>query len=376
MVEYVDLPEIQFVAEDAADIQQNIITMYEGLTDSTLQSADPVRLFLSSLAAIIVQQRVLINRTSKGNLLRYATGIVLDYKGADFGLIRLDASPSITNLRFTLSIPLASVTTIPAGTRVGAQGGDGSIYFSTTEYLEIPAGATTGMVTGECSTVGTTGNGFMPGQVNVLMDPLPFVQSVTNTTESSGGAATETDEAFRERIRTAPESYSTAGPQGSYEFWAKSASAAILDVHAYSPSEGEVTIVPLLAGGVIPGEDMLETVAETLEDRGIRPLTDHVTVTAPTAMPYTTTLTYYISRNRASEVTAIQTAVTSAVEAYQLWQKSKLGRDINPSELIARVMAAGALRVNVIAPVYTLLTATQVAQQGITTLTYGGLVDD
>lgn len=44
-MEYVDLPEIQFVAEDAADIQQNIITMYEGLTDSTLQSADPVRLF-------------------------------------------------------------------------------------------------------------------------------------------------------------------------------------------------------------------------------------------------------------------------------------------------------------------------------------------
>ncbi|MNP79071.1 hypothetical protein D3C76_1768200 [compost metagenome] len=62
--------------------------------------------------------------------------------------------------------------------------------------------------------------------------------------------------------------------------------------------------------------------------------------------------------------------------SYQLWQRSKLGRDINPSELIARVMAAGALRVNVTAPVYTALTATQVAQQGATTLTYGGLVDD
>jgi phage-related baseplate assembly protein len=376
LVQYVDLPEILFTLEDATKIEQNIITVYEGLTSRTLQPADPVRLFLSSLATIIVQQRVLINQTAKSNSLRYATGIVLDYKGADFGLIRLDSAPSITNLRFSLSIPLASATSIPVGTKVGAQGGDGSIYFTTTEYLEIPPGVTSGVVTAECSVHGISGNGFMPGQINVLMDPLPFVQSVTNTTESSGGAATETDEAFRERIRAAPESYSTAGPQGSYEFWAKSASAAMLDVHAYSPSEGKVTIVPLLADGVIPGEDMLEVVAETLEDRGIRPLTDQVTVTAPISAPYNTILTYYISRNRASEATAIQSEVASAVAAYQLWQRSKLGRHINPSELIARVMAAGALRLNVTAPVYTPLTATQVAQQGITTLTYGGLVDD
>ncbi|MNP72201.1 hypothetical protein D3C76_1687030 [compost metagenome] len=73
---------------------------------------------------------------------------------------------------------------------------------------------------------------------------------------------------------------------------------------------------------------------------------------------------------------AIQAAVTSAVAAYQLWQKSKLGRDINPSELIARVMTAGALRVVNAAPVYTALTATQVAQEGMTTINYGGLADD
>lgn len=42
--------------------------------------------------------------------------------------------------------------------------------------------------------------------------PLPFVQSVTNTTESSGGADTETDDAYRQRIRSAPESFSVAAP--------------------------------------------------------------------------------------------------------------------------------------------------------------------
>lgn len=375
-MEYVDLPEIQFTPEEAAGIEQNVITVYEGLTGRTLQPADPVRLFLSSLATIIVQQRVLINQTAKGNLLRFASGVLLDHMGAFQGSERLSAAAAITTLQFTLSIPLSSATSIPAGTRVGAQGGDGSIYFATAEYMEIPAGATTGTVTAVCATPGPSGNGFLPGQVNVLMDQLPFVQAVTNLTASSGGAAEESDAAYRERIRAAPESYSTAGPQGAYEFWAKSTSAAILDVHAYSPAAGKVTIVPLLVGGQIPGQDVLDAVAETLEDRGIRPLTDQVTVTAPTPVSYDTTLTYYISRSRSAEVPGIQAAVSAAVAAYQLWQRSKLGRHINPSELIARVMAAGALRVVPSAPVYAALTSLQVAQEGTTTITYGGLADD
>lgn len=147
-------------------------------------------------------------------------------------------------------------------------------------------------------------------------------------------------------------------------------------MHAYSPNDGKVTIVPLLVGGQIPGQDILDAVGEILDDRGIRPLTDQVKVIAPTAESYNTTVTYYVSRSRASEVSSIQAAVTTAIADYQLWQKSKLGRHINPSELIARVMEAGALRVVPTAPVYTALTMTQIAQEGTTTITYGGLVDD
>lgn len=375
-MEYAELPDIRFLEEDAAAIQQNVITVYEGLAGRTLQPADPVRLFLSSLAAVMIQQKVLINQTAKGNLLRYASGPLLDHMGAFQGSKRLEAAAAIATLQFVLSIPLASVTSIPAGTRVGVQGGKGSIYFTTMEYLEIPAGETEGMVKAQCSESGITGNGFLPGQINVQMDPLPFVQAVTNLTTSSGGAAAETDEAFKERIRHAPESYSTAGPQGAYEFWAKSASSAIMDVHAFSPAPGRVTVVPLLAEGEIPGEDVLNSIAETLEDRGIRPLTDLVTVSAPQPISYNTALTYYISRGRAAEVPGIQAAVSAAVAAYQLWQRSKLGRDINPSELISRIMAAGALRVTVTEPVYKTMSATQVALSGTTALTYGGLADD
>lgn len=376
MVQYVDLPDIQFTAEEAVDIQKNIITVYEGITKRTLGQGDPVRLFLSSLATMIVQQRVLLNQTAKANLLRFASGSLLDHKAASFGLERGEASAAITTLQFTLSIPLSSATPIPVGTKIGVQGGVGAIYFITTEYLEIPAGVTTGAITGHCSVTGISGNGFFPGQINVLMDPLPFVQSVTNLTTSSGGAAEMSDDAFKEQIRTAPESYSTAGSKGAYEFWAKSTSTAILDVHAYKSGDSEVTVIPLLIGGQIPGQDILDAIAEKLDDRRVRPLTDDVVVSAPTLASYDTELIYYISRSRAAEAPSIQTTVSSAVGAYQLWQRSKLGRDINPSELIARVMSAGAVSVNVTAPVYTALAATQIAHQGETKLTYGGLVDD
>lgn len=376
MPEFVELPDITFAEEDAAKVLGNIVTIYEGLTKRSLQPADPVRLFLSSLATIIVQQRVLINRTAKSNYLRYAKGVALDHMGAFQGSQRLAPSRAITTMEFRLSMPLPSATSIPAGTRVSPDGGDGSIYFATTEYIEIPAGTTAAVVVAECSVPGTVGNGYLPGQITALMDPLPFVQGARNTSESSGGAAEESDDVYRERIRTASDSFSTAGPRGAYEFWARSASAVISDVHAYSPSEGKVVIVPLMTGGQLPTQNVLDAVSETLEDRGIRPLTDQVTVSPPVPVSYKTKMSYYISRDRAADATSIQAAVAAAVESYHQWQRAKLGRDINPSELIARVMAAGAMRVVVTTPAYAEIAATQVAQEQPAEITYGGLVDD
>jgi phage-related baseplate assembly protein len=61
-----------------------------------------------------------------------------------------------------------------------------------------------------------------------------------------------------------------------------------------------------------------------------------------------------------------------------LWQKSKIGRDINPSRLIADVMAVpGVKRVNITSPVFTELTATQVAQENSTiSAVLGGSEDE
>jgi len=67
--------------------------------------------------------------------------------------------------------------------------------------------------------------------------------------------------------------------------------------------------------------------------------------------------------------------VNNAVSEYVVWQKSKIGRSINPSELVRKVMQAGAKRVEVTSPVYTDLNDTQVAVEGSISVTYGGLED-
>lgn len=370
------LTDIDFVDVDPTEIQNSIITTFEAIGGTRLYPADPRRLFLLALAQIIVQQQALLNHNKKNDLLKYASGLMLDHIAVLYDVTRLPAEPAITTLQFNLSIPLTSATIIPAGTRVGPASGAGTILFMTDKVLEIPAGGVSGTVTASCTAPGIVGNGFLSGQLNTLIDPIPFVKSVANTTETAGGAEEETDDAFRARIRSAPESFSVAGPEGAYRYWAMTASSSIIDVAVTSPAPCEVVVVPLLRGGELPTEDVLNDVSAVLNDRSVRPLTDHVTVKAPEKVNYNIDIKFYVDRARATEATSVEAAVKAAVDAYRLWQKSKLGRDINPSELIWRVMSAGALRVEVTAPVFTEVSELQVAQDATVNVVNGGLADD
>ncbi|MGG4346436.1 baseplate J/gp47 family protein [Paenibacillus lautus] len=369
------MSEIKFIDDDPQVTINNVLKMHEAITGRQLYPADPERLFILSLCEIIVQQKVLINEAAKQSLLRYATGEVLEAKGEMYDTARLQAEPARTTVQFQLSMPLTSAVIIPAGTRIGPQGGGGELFFITVNVLEIKPGEVSGKVPAECSIPGIDGNGFLPGQLTELIDPIPFVQSVTNVSESSGGAAVESDEAYRERIRTAPESFSVAGPDGAYEYWAKTASSAIIDVGVESPSPVEVVLIPLLVGGELPPQEVLDAVYAAL-NRKVRPLTDRVTVQPPEPADYNIKLTYWISRGKAADSAVIQNNVEAAIAEYRLWQKSKLGRDINPSELIKRVMAAGALRLNVLEPSFTELTRMQVARENQVVIDFGGLADD
>lgn len=366
-----NLPNIEFALKDVSQIEADVITTYEAISGRKLAPGDPVRLFLQAVAQIIAHQRTLIDYAAKQNLLAFAEGDFLDHLGALLETERLPAQPAKTTVRFTISAQPQTVT-IPAGTRVTP---DGKVFFAIVDPVDIPSGTTEVDVEVECTTVGTIGNDWQPGQINKLVDPLPWVIKIENITTSSGGADTEDDDNYRERIRKAPESFSVAGPYGAYEYWARTAHQSIIDVAVSSPSAGQVEIRPLLEGGEIPTQEILDAVDAVCNDKSIRPLTDQVTVLAPTVVNYDITLTYWIDQSNSFIAASIQEKVNEAINDYITWQKSKLGRDINPSELIARIMAAGAKRVDITSPVFTAITKEQVAVANNVTVTYGGLED-
>lgn len=365
-----EYPDIHFVDTDTNTVVNALIQSYEAFTGRTLYPADPARLFILWVADIIIQERVNIDFSARQNVPRYAEGEYLDSLAELFkDAYRLEPEKAKTTLRFTLSIPLEVATIVPAGTRVTV---DGEIIFQTLQALTIPAGDIFGDVEAECQTAGEIGNGFVPGQITQLIDIFPYFGSVENVSESDGGADEESDAAFYERMRESVETFSTAGPLGAYEYYAKSASALIVDVKATSPEPGEVDVRVLLSGGQLPGEEILKEVLDILNADKVRPLTDHVTVAAPETVLYDIDFTYWTQEGGAVSDDKVAENITAAVRTFKEWQGAKMGRDVNPSYLISLLMQAGAKRVKVRSPVDTVVPDNAVAVIGETAVVNGG----
>ena len=375
------LPDISFIDnKDIDQVRQEMVADYESFISEatgqtvTLERSSVHRMELYAAAAQIYQAMQYIDRQGKQSILKYSYSDFLDNLAIFKGVTRNPATPATTTLRFTLSAERDTATGIPQGTRVSTAG---AIYFATDVYAEIPAGSTTVDVPATCTVAGTDGNGFAAGELATIVDPIPYVASVTNTTATEGGAEIESDDDLAERVFLAPGAYSTAGPEDGYLYHAKAYSAAIGDVVATSnQAAGTVDIVFIMADGSTPGEEMIEGLEGYLQGKTIRPMTDLVRVAAPQEVTYTINLTYYINRSDSAKAVTIQAAVAQAMADYQTWQRA-IGRDINPSQLVRMVMDAGAKRVTVTAPTYTAVDATKVsALQGDAVISYGGLEDD
>ncbi len=374
-------PDVSFIDNKTiADVQTEMVADFEafmtktGGTPVTLDRSSVHRMILYSAAAQIYQGFQFIDRAGKQSLLKYSYADFLDNLGLLKGVTRNPAAAATTTLRFTLSTVREVATGIPQGTRVSSSG---SVYFATSEYAEIPAGSTTVDVAAVCTETGTDANGLPVGDLTTMVDLVPYVASVSNTTATEGGAEIESDADMAERIYLAPGAYSTAGPEDGYLFQAKKFNSSIGDVVATSNQEaGQVDIVFIMDDGSTPGTEMIAGLKAYLSGKTIRPMTDLLTVAAPEEIAYTINLTYYINRSDSARAVTIQTAVQAAVADYVTWQRT-IGRDINPSKLTAMVMAAGAKRVTVTAPTYTTVAATKVsALSGTATISYGGLEDD
>lgn len=372
-----NFPDISFIDDSTVDevFAQMINDYQEAYKEITgkevsLALANPYRLIMQSCAYQIYQSMQYADNAGKMGTLKYSRDGFLDNIAPLRGVARLEAAPAVTTLRFSIEAPLQSAVVIEAGTRV-TNGNE--VYFETDEYAEIAPGETSVTVPATCTQAGIAGNGFAEGEFTTLVNTLPYISEVTNTEITSGGADTEDDDSLKDRIYDAPSSYSTAGSAGAYEYHTKSADISISDVTVQSTTPGTVEVYFVCDGGELPGEDLIEKVSNYLTDNNIRPLTDNVVVQAPETHEYNVDFTYYIASSDKAAVSTIQAAVNSAVSLYNTWQTEKIGRDINPDYLVQKIMEAGAKRVVIRSPVFTVLTDDTIAKLGTITATYGGI---
>ena len=182
----------------------------------------------------------------------------------------------------------------------------------------------------------------------------------------------ETDTALRQRVQLAPHSFSVAGPELAYVYWARTADADVADATAVSPTPGQVVVTVLSASGTgVPGAGVLDAVTDLLTGP-VRPLTDEVIVQPATLVPFAieAQLTVFAGPDQAL---LLQTALDSL--GTHLASARKLGRDVTRSALIAALHVANVQKVELLSPVADIaIDPSEIASVTATNVTIAGTV--
>ena len=413
-----EYPDIEFVETDTETIENSLIAlwelMYEKMTGKKkkVYPASPERLYIAYTAAIIVQQRIIINETAKKNVPRYANGKYLDSLGELFkDTFRLPEARATAIFRFHIfraascprdilhfpikvvgvhnffDLPGCNVVSYDPRRKAFAQnvpvflpGFDFQFFRSCKNNFPVkvdPRALRHNDALRLRLRNVEAENGGCPcfRQAERVFEQLPHWK-VENITRTAGGADKESDQSYYERLRESMEGFSTAGPVGGYIYHVKSVSTAIADVTATSPEPGLVDIRVLLNGGEMPTEATMQEIQDALNASTVRPLTDRVIVSKPEEVPFSVDVTIYLPRYSQTSSTIIERDARSAVAAYIKWQTEKMGRDINPSRLHNFLMEAGLKRAEIRKPDFTVVPETSVARLTGETVLNGGTEDE
>ncbi|WP_064581182.1 baseplate J/gp47 family protein [Streptobacillus moniliformis] len=354
------------------ELVNDMKSKYEELTKRKLTDASPEMLIFKTVSYALGLREEKYNDEIKQNYLRFARGERLDLKGELYGERgkRLKESPARATFKFMISKEQKRDIIIPKNSRIRYN----DLYFYTDNEYKVKQGGlfTTGIAT--CSTLGTRANNIAIGEINEMVDIYPYYSGVENITITNNGTDEESDEGYRNRVREIPKSFTTAGSSGAYSFWAKSASSNILDVTVNSPSATNVDVYILTDNGLV-SEELKIQVENTLNDENIRPLTDKLTIKSPIIYNYNIDFDYYIERENETLLNIIKENVKKAVDEFITWQKEKIGRDINPDELIKKLKLADVKRVVLREPTFKKLDFNQVAINTSSSFNYQGVED-
>ena len=367
------MADLDIITTDSRTIYTNTIGSLEKELNMPLYPGDERRLFAEAQNTFLTSFQNAANENFKQRFMQLSSGKVLDAHGESDGCIRLQKQKARAIQRFSIAAAQNMNVVIPAGTKVTA---DSEKYFQTIDAAVIETGKLYVDTIVEAVEGGAIYNGYAVNQLNLLVDLVPYISSVTNLEATYGGDNGEPypeedggagDESYKERIRLVQSSKSTAGAESTYKYYAKSADASIEDVNITSPNPCEINILVLCKEGKIPSNEVLAKVTEAVTAKEVRPLGDRVTVSGVSPVEYDIELIYYMPIDEESEVVEHVEADGGAIDKYIAWQCEKIGRAINPDRLRGEILKSivnpiGAERVEIASPIYTAISSTQIAK--------------
>ncbi len=338
--------DVKAVNDSPEAVLAEMIADYEQRTGKTLQPAHIERLLINSFAYRETLLRQQVNEAYRQQHPRFAAGLMLDICGDDVNTPRLEASAARCTLRF-IANQFTDEVIIPIGTLVSV----GDVAFSTIEQGSLSTARPQIDLQAVCTETGTRGNGWSVGQINSLQTTLTGARQISaqNITVPTGGSETESDDAYRERVLLAPESFSVAGSVGAYQYWARAVSPVICDVHVANALDssgaeiGGTVAVSILTKTGLPSQELISQVLAELSGEKKRPLCDTVVVNAPEVVDYrlNAELVLFTGAN-ALEVKA---QAQQAWASYETQRREKLGGDIVPLDMMNVLKVAGVYNV-------------------------------
>lgn len=145
--------------------------------------------------------------------------------------------------------------------------------------------------------------------------------------------AGESDDNLRERIRLAPETYSTTGSRRAYIYHAMTADERVIDAEAINV-DNRVQVYVLTDTESVPDE-LIDKVQKAVNDDKHRPLSDHVTTFPAIARPYELMVELVVQAD--TNRTELEKQVRYQLDALVQKLRNKLGLFVVPSQVIQAI---------------------------------------
>jgi len=268
-----------------------------------------------------------INTILKNAFARTATGKWLDYKVAEQGLTRREATFSSGTVIITGDVGAQ----IQQGDKVMAD----RLTFTVTRTQTLTNGQAEVSVV--CDTPGLVGN-VPVGAINTFPVTLSGLISVTNPAAMTGGYDEESDDSLRQRYFEKVSAPATSGNKHHYRLWAKEV-PGVGDARVVplwnGPGTVKVIIVNALKLAAEPG--LVSTVAAHIEDN--RPIGAEVTVIS--AAPVFINISIVI--NKRPGAVDVQNEVETAITAF-LREIAFVNEYVSIAHVGGRILACAGVR--------------------------------